>query len=161
MRLTVLYYSRSGNTEKMANAIVHGMGTVENVEARAMPIDKIETDFIESSVGVVLGTPTYLADVAADVKVWLDAAMKYKLAGKLGGAFATADYVHGGGENAIKTILNHMLVLGMLAYSGGGASGKPVIHFGPVALKEDLDSYADTFGIFGQRFAIKAAEVLG
>ena len=53
--------------------------------------------------------------------------MAYGLTGKLGGAFATAEYLHGGAELGIQTILDHMLVLGMMAYSGGGAYGAHLI----------------------------------
>ena len=55
--------------------------------------------------------------MSGEVKLWFEkAARQYGLAGKLGGAFATADYVHGGGEIAIQAILEHMLVYGMVTY---------------------------------------------
>ena len=34
--------------------------------------------------------------------------------GKLGGAFATEQYVHGGAENAIHDLLVFMMVMGMM-----------------------------------------------
>ena len=52
------------------------------------------------------------------MKVWLEGpARKCGLAGKIGGAFATADYLHGGGDLAVQEILKHLMVLGMLAVS--------------------------------------------
>ena len=83
------------------------------------------------------------------------------LAGKLGGAFATADYVHGGGELGIQSILDHMLVLGMLAYSGGGSFGKPVIHLGPVSVNGLSEDFSETFETYGKRMATKAVELFG
>ncbi len=85
--------------------------------------------------------------------------MQYKLAGKLGGAFATADYIHGGADIAIQAILAHFMVLGMLAFSGGGSYGKPVIHFGPVAIKAQLDDFRETFTLYGQRLGRKTADL--
>lgn len=157
--MTVLYYSKTGNTKKMADIIVQGMTSVNGVEAKAFPIDEIDETWIKESKCVVLGTPIYFASMAGAVKVWLEGAMKYGLAGKIGGAFATANYVHGGGDLGIQTILDHMMVMGMLVYSGGGASGKPVIHIGPVAINEDLDDFADTFRSYGQRMASKTVEL--
>ena len=36
--------------------------------------------------------------------------------GKLGGAFATEQYIHGGAENAIHDLLLFMMVMGMMVY---------------------------------------------
>lgn len=160
MKTAVLYHSKSGNTRQMAQAIADGMETVSGVEARAFSIHDMDLEFIKESLCVVVGTPTYLASMSGEMKVWLDGdARKAGLAGKLGGAFATADYLHGGADLAIQGILSHLMVLGMLIYSGGGSCGKPVIHLGPVALKEHLDEAYSIFHLYGQRMAAKAAEL--
>ena len=51
------------------------------------------------------------------------------------------------------------MVLGMLTYSGGGASGKPVIHLGPVAISGHLDESRSTFELYGKRMAKKTLEL--
>ncbi|MGN1317685.1 MAG: flavodoxin family protein, partial [Lachnospirales bacterium] len=107
----------------------------------------------------ILGTPTYMADVSGRVKSFLESLKQYGLAGKLGGAFATADYIHGGGDIAIQTILTHMMVYGMMVYSGGGSCGKPVIHLGPVAIKGYEDELKNVFEIYGQRMAEQTLRV--
>lgn len=51
-------------------------------------------------------------------------------------------------------------------YSGGGACGMPVIHFGPVGVNDNVEKhngmehYKDNFVIFGKRFASKASELM-
>lgn len=160
MKLTVLYDSRSGNTKKMAMYIAEGMRRVDGAEASCWPIDTPDMGFLKESRCVVLGTPTYLASMSGTMKVWLEGpARKCGLAGKIGGAFATADYLHGGGDLAVQEILKHLMVLGMLVFSGGGSYGKPVIHLGPVALKEHLEESAPTFRLYGERMAKKAIEL--
>lgn len=162
MKMTVLYYSKSGNTKQMAQVIVEGMSAVEGVEAKAFSLDEIDENFIKESKCVVIGTPIYLASMANPVKTWLDtASLQYGLAGKIGGAFATADYVHGGAEIGIQSILSHLMVLGMLIYSGGGAYGKPVIHLGPVSLKDAMEETKENFYLYGQRMATKTKELMG
>lgn len=159
-KMSVLYYSKSGNTRRMAQAIADGMESAGDVEARIFPLDAVDEAFVKESCCVVLGTPTYLASMAGAVKSFLDGpSMKLGLAGKLGGAFATADYLHGGADLAIQGILSHLMVLGMLVYSGGGAYGKPIVHLGPVALKEYLEQYEPLFRLYGQRMATKAKEL--
>jgi len=160
MKMTVLYYSKSGNTKKMAEVIAEGMQSVAGVEAKAFSIEEIDEAWATESKCVVLGTPIYMASVCGAVKSWLEGpCKKYGLTGKIGGAFATADYLHGGGELGIRLILDHMLVYGMLTYSGGGSYGKPVIHLGPVALKDHLEESREVFLLYGQRMAAKTAEM--
>lgn len=162
MKMTVLYHSVTGNTKTMAQVIAEGMMTVAGVEAKAFPIENWDAAWVKESKCVVLGTPIYLADLCSAVKVWLDGpALKAGLAGKVGGAFATADYLHGGGDLGIQTILNHMMVLGMLTYSGGGSFGKPVIHLGPVAFHGHLEESKELFRLYGQRMATKTVSLFG
>lgn len=162
MKLSVLYHSKSGNTQRMGEVIVEGMTRVAGVEARAYAIDAIDEAWLQESRAVVIGTPIYLATMSGALKNWFDGpSMKLGLAGKIGGAFATANYLHGGGEIGIQSILSHMMVKGMLTYSGGGACGQPVIHLGPVALGAHLDDARETFLIYGERMATKAVEIFG
>lgn len=160
MKMSVLYYTRTGHTRQMAECIVRGMAEQPGVGARAFSIDQADEDFVRDSRCVILGTPTYFASTAAEVKTWLDtASKKLGLAGKLGGAFATEDYLHGGGDLAIQSILVHMMVLGMLVYSGGGSFGPPVIHLGPAALGGHAEEYEELFRLYGSRMASKALEL--
>lgn len=159
MKATVLYHSKSGNTQKMAEIIIQGMMSMEGVEAKAFSIDDIDSVWLKESSCVVLGTPTYYADVSGTIKNFLETCGKYGLAGKLGGAFATADYVYGGGDIALQTILTHMMFFGMLTYSGGCAYGNPPIHLGPVAVNGHFEEIKETFYLYGQRMASKAKEL--
>ncbi|MCD7867473.1 MAG: flavodoxin domain-containing protein [Clostridiales bacterium] len=165
MKMSVIYYSATTNTSRMAGIIADGMNSVSGVEARAFSIDATDDDFIRESKCIVMGCPTYAADIPAAFHTWLErSADKLALPGKLGGAFATAQYIHGGDEFVIRTILDHMMVMGMLTYSAGGSKGKPVIHLGPVAIAtagdtEALRPFDETFRIYGQRMAEKAVEL--
>lgn len=161
MKCSVVYHSRSGNTKAMAETVAQGMRQVEGVEVRVFSIDAVEEDWLRESVCLVAGSPTYYASISGEMKLFLESLGKYGVAGKLGGAFATANYIHGGAELAMQTILDHMLVYGMLVYSGGGAQGKPVIHLGPQAVAGRLEETEETFRLYGQRMAAKAAELFG
>lgn len=161
MKMSVVYFSKSGNTKQMAEQIVQGMTSVEGVQAKAMSIENIDEAWIKESGGVIFGTPTYYADMSGAVKVFLEKCGQYGLAGKIGGAFATADYIHGGGEMAIQNILTHLMVFGMMVYSGGGSYGKPVIHLGPVAITGNYEAFYETFKQYGSRMATKTKELLG
>lgn len=161
MKATIAYYSRGGRTKAMAQRIADGMNSVAGVEARIFSIEEIDLDYLATSDVFLIGTPVYYASTTWQIKKWFDESRNIALAGKLGGAFATADYAQGGAANAITMILTHMMVKGMLVYSGGGAYGKPIIHQGPVALKDTLEADQEMFPIYGKRMAEKALELFG
>lgn len=141
---------------------MQGINSVEGAEGKAFSIAEVNEEFVKESKCVILGTPVYYASMSGEVKMWFEkSARSLQLAGKLGGAFATADYVHGGGETGIQGILDHMLVYGMLTYSGGGSYGVPVIHLGPVAIKKDIEQYTALFTTYGKRMATKTVELFG
>ena len=168
MKLAVIADSKTGNTRQAADWIVQGMNRVENAEAKAFTIPEVDQGFVKEASGVVIGSPSYAAQMTPDLHAWLQGCTReLGLAGKLGGAFATEQFTHGGGETVIQSILTIEMVKGMLCYSGGGAWGMPVIHLGPVGVNNNkekhngMEHYKDNFILFGERFAKKAAEIFG
>ena len=89
LRLLILYYSQTGNTEKMARAIEEGAKSVAgvNVELKyfARPEDLAEAD------GLILGMPTYHHDMGIEMKRLLEevAVKGISLKGKVGAAFGS------------------------------------------------------------------------
>jgi NAD(P)H dehydrogenase (quinone) len=118
-------------------------------------------DWMTESKTVIIGTPTYYTDAAADTTAFLETLGKYGVAGKLGGAFATAQYAWGGNEMAMMNIIMHEMFFGMLVYSGGGAAGNPPIHIGPIKIGSadyDWDALAVDYG---KRMAAETIKLFG
>ena len=166
MKIAVIYDSKTGNTKQAAKWIVEGMDQTEGVEAQTFSIQEMDEVFVKEACGIVVGSPSYAALMTPDMHAWLlSYAGKLGFAGKLGGAFATEQFTHGGGETVIQSILTIEMVNGMLCYSGGGACGMPVIHLGPVGVNGNVEKhnamelYKDNFVIYGKRFASKAKEL--
>ena len=152
MKAAIVFDSRTHTTEKAAGFIAEGLKSIDDIEARCFSIDEADFEYHQQSQLVIFGSPTYMASVTAKMKSWLESnAGKLKLAGKLGGAYATEQYIHGGAENAIQEMLVFMMVMGMMTYSGGSACGKPVIHLGPVGMSQDIESFKELFVTYGQR----------
>ncbi len=164
MKASVIYHSVTGNTKKMGERIVKGMNSAEGVEARAFPIEDVDVEFARESRCIVFGSPIYVAHISSQMMEYLiKGAGKLGLAGKLTGAYTTAQYVHGGGDLGIREMLDHCMTMGALVYSGGGSFGAPVIHLGPVGIDNtmDIDQFAENFEIYGKRMAAKAVEIFG
>ncbi len=166
MKLAVIYDSKTGNTKQAAEWIVEGMKSVEGVEAVAYSISNVDEEYVKEAKGIVAGSPSYAAAMTPAMHAWLlENGGKLGFGGKLGGAFATVQYTHGGGEAVLQNILTIEMVNGMLCYSSGGACGSPYIHLGPIGVNDNkekhngLQYYKDYFTIYGKRFADKAVEI--
>lgn len=164
MKIAIVYFSETGNTEKVATWIAAGSESVDNTEVRLFNIkdnNDPDKDYITVCDAVIFGTPTYYANMCWQMKRWLDTcAVKYKLGGKIGSAFATENNPNGGGaELAIMTLYNHLLVYGMLVYSSGVEYGRPPIHIGPTVVSSRLEEHEDCCKRFGKHIAMKGHEL--
>lgn len=161
MKLSIIYDTKTGNTAKVAEFIIEGAQSIDGVEAKAFNIDTIDEAFVKESSALIVGSPTYNGYLSGRMKMWLEAGpAKLNVAGKLAGAYATAAFIHGGGDLAIQCILTHLMVDGMMAYSSGQSKGMPVIHLGPVAISPNVDEYAKLFKIYGKRMAEQALKAV-
>ena len=163
MKISIVYYSETGTTEQVARWIAEGTNSVANTETRLFNLAENDTpdrEFIESSDAVIFGTPTYVANMCWQMKKFFDTRLDYRLAGKIGSAFSTEGSPHGGGgELAIMTIINHLLVKGMLIYSSGAGCGRPFIHIGPTVVQSQIREREEISRLFGQRIAQKVHEL--
>ena len=159
MKISILYSSKTGKTEKVAKLIEEGVKRIQGIEVKAMNLNEIDKEFIDASKGIIFGTPTYYANMSWEMKKWIDESSSFNLEGKLGAAFSTANSIAGGSDIALLAILNHLMVKGMLVYSGGVAFGKPKTHLGYVHINEIIENEDENARIFGERIAKKVSQI--
>ena len=160
MKISIVYHSESGNTKKLADIISEGATLGGKVDVKVMSIDEIDPSFVEGSDAVIVGCPIHRGSFSWQMKKWIGTT-KLKLAGKIGSVFVTEGYVGGGADMAEMGLLAHLLVMGMLIYSGGTSWGQPFTHFGAVAVGEGDESQKERARLFGERIARKALELFG
>lgn len=116
MEILVLYYSKTGNTKKLAEAIARGVEEVEGVKANLKSTNEVtKEDFLNAS-GVIAGSPVYFGVMAADLKRVFDefVSIRKKMENKIGAAFATSGDPTGGKETTMMSIIQTMLIYGMI-----------------------------------------------
>jgi flavorubredoxin len=88
-KILVLYYSRTGNTEKMAKAVEEGAKTVQGAEVELTYYASPET--LSNFDAIMIGIPTYHHDMTMDMKALFEeaAAKSVALKGKVGAAFGS------------------------------------------------------------------------
>jgi NAD(P)H dehydrogenase (quinone) len=129
-RVLVMYYSRTGNTEKMAGYVVAGVRD-GGVEAVLKSAEETKASELLEYDGIIIGSPTYYGSMAWEVKKLLDESVAHHgaLDGKVGAAFSSAANIGGGNETTVLSILHAMLIHGMLVQ--GDAEGD---HYGRVSI---------------------------
>ena len=149
VKILIVYYSRSGNTKKMAYLIQQGVMDAD-VDVDTKNVKDVTIDDLPRYDGIIIGSPTYYGGMASQVKDLLDKSIKYhgKLQDKVGGAFSSSANIGGGNETTVLDILQALLIHGMIVC--GDSSGD---HYGPVAI-EKPDKRSEKICIrYGKRVA--------
>ena len=71
MRIAIVYHSETGNTQKMAELIREGCGSVDGVEAKTMAVDNVDEAFLAEARAAFLAqlAKTTLHDLARTRKL--------------------------------------------------------------------------------------------
>ncbi len=89
LKVLVLYYSQTGNTEKMAKAVAEGVQAFQGTEAELNYYVAPET--LGSFDAIIVGAPTYHHNMTIDMKKLFEetATKGINLKGKIGAAFGS------------------------------------------------------------------------
>ena len=141
-KILIIFYSKNGSTQKMAEKIARGVQSSENAEPiiRTVPeIDKITKEELANEEGVlyatnadldecdglIIGSPTHFGNMAAPMKNFLDGTTSEwfngTLSGKPAGVFTSTSSIHGGQETTLITmmipLLHHGMIISGIPYS--------------------------------------------
>ena len=127
-RLLIAYYSGTGNTRRMAEAIGKGAERL-GVMVEVKRVEECSLSDLAGADGIVMGSSTYFSNVAWQVKKLIDESIalyrrERQLMGKVGGCF-TSSGTHRDGKDCIRMLelalgLHHRLrmVPGIIRASG-------------------------------------------
>jgi NAD(P)H dehydrogenase (quinone) len=114
MQILILYFSKGGNTRKLAGIIAQGVEEVEGAKAIVKSTGEVTKDDFVDSAGIIAGSPVYFGVMAADLKRVFDefVGVRKKMEGKVGAAFATSGDASGGKETTMMSIMQALLIYG-------------------------------------------------
>jgi NAD(P)H dehydrogenase (quinone) len=115
-KVLITYFSASGNTRKMAVAVAGGARAVSGTEVLLKRVEETSLDNLKAADAIVIGSPTYYGLLAYEVKKLLDESVRVhgSLEGKVGAAFTSSGGSCTGAETTVISILQAMLVHGMI-----------------------------------------------
>ncbi|NKB46364.1 MAG: NAD(P)H:quinone oxidoreductase [Legionellales bacterium] len=135
--ILILYYSRYGATQQMAQFVARGVNQITGMEARLRTVAPVSTtceatepavpdsgapyatiDDLAHCSGLLLGSPTRFGNMAAPLKYFWDGTsglwMSGALAGKPAGVFTSTASMHGGQETTLMSMMLPLLHHGMV-----------------------------------------------
>jgi len=113
----LLFDSRGGLTEQLAEAIAEGVRSVEGVELRYRRLDDAQIDELKECDALIVGSPNW-SGVTGKLKAWFDFTGDLwetgELAGKVGAAFTASWSRSAGTEATLLQLLHLLLAHGMI-----------------------------------------------
>jgi len=116
MKVLVLYFSKGGNTRRLAEAVAEGVNAVEGVNAIFKTTEDVTKDDFVESAGIIAGSPVYFGSMAAELKKVFDdfVSVRKQMEGKVGAAFTTSGDPTGGKETTLMSIIQCLMIYGMI-----------------------------------------------
>ncbi|MEJ2629595.1 MAG: NAD(P)H-dependent oxidoreductase, partial [bacterium] len=137
MQILLMYYSRTGRTKKLAEEIARGIDEVDGIDYNLKSASEVTKEDFLNSQGIIAGSPVYFGTMAAELKDVFDRCIstRKQMENKVGAAFATSNHPTGGKETTLMSIIQALLIYGMIVVGDPmDASG----HYG-VAFSGPLD----------------------
>ena len=112
VKVLIIYYSKTGNTQAMAEGVKEGVDSVGGATAILKAVNRVTTNDVDSADGIILGSPTYWGNISYPIKHFLDNTGFW--GGKVGGAFSTGGMRNGGKENVVISLMMALLMKGVI-----------------------------------------------
>lgn len=122
-RVSVVFHSGYGHTERQAAAVAEGANAIDGVEAELIPVADLETDApawerLDASDAIIFGSPTYMGSASAELKKVMELSsgrwQEQRWADKLAAGFTNSGSQNGDKQNTLLQIVTFAAQHGML-----------------------------------------------
>lgn len=110
--ISIIYHSQYGHTKKQAEAVAQGAQSVPGITVHLIPVEDVDQhwDTLHASKGIIFGCPTYMGNVSAGFKVFMEKTSKFFNTQQWKNKLA-AGFVNSGAVNGDKTAVLIQLAL--------------------------------------------------
>ena len=154
-KVLIVYDSRSGNTKKMAHAIAES-AKKKNANVNVKRVEETSIKDLLDHDAIIMGSPTYYGVMSGRLKELIDQSVEVhgKLEGKVGAAFTSSGGTATGAETTLLSIIQAMLVHGMIVQ--GTSTNK---HYGVAAVGSPDERDLEDCQELGERVATLAKKL--
>lgn len=119
-KILIVYHSETGNTEMMAQSVAEGAGSVDGVQVLMKQSAEVTENDLKNADAIIVGSPVYNAAISPEISRFISSwpFEGAPLKDKIGAAFVTAGGISAGEELAQTSILQSMLIFGMIVVGG-------------------------------------------
>lgn len=118
-KVLVVYYSATGHTALMADAVAAGARSEPGSDVRLLSVDQVSHDDVTWADALIVGSPVHSANISVPIAEFLNSLpFDGHMRDKVGAAFVTAGGMSAGEEAAQLAILRAMLVYNMIVVGG-------------------------------------------
>jgi multimeric flavodoxin WrbA len=119
-QIAIVYHSGFGHTKVMAERVKAGAESIPGTQARLIPVEEIDAHWadLEAADAIVFGSPTYMGNVSAPFKAFMDASSKpwyeRKWQDKLATGFTISGSPSGDKLNTLQSLMIFAMQHGMV-----------------------------------------------
>ena len=122
-RVSVVFHSGYGHTERQAAAVAEGAGAVDGVECQLVPVADLEADAaawdqLDQSDAIIFGCPTYMGSASAELKKVMELSsgrwQEQRWADKLAAGFTNSGSQNGDKQNTLFQLVTFAAQHGMV-----------------------------------------------
>ena len=124
-KLIVIYFSGYGHTKLQAEAVQRGAASVDGMEAELLTTDQAtqRLDELDNADALIFGCPTYMGNIAAEMKKFMEVAVKKWFSqswkDKIAGAFTNSASFSGDKLNTLMGLFINAMQHGMIFVGTG------------------------------------------
>ncbi len=129
VKVAIVYHSGYGHTKVQAEAVRDGANTVEAVDTDLISVDEIQGNFdrVADADAIVFGSPTYMGNVSAQFKAFMDESsgtwMQQGWKDKVAAGFTNSSSQNGDKQNTLMSLSVFAAQHGMIWVGLGQAPG--------------------------------------
>ena len=147
VRVLVAYHSKSGNTQKMAEALADGVREVDGAKVSVKRIEDVTKSDLEKADGLAVGSPVYMGDVAPQIRsAFIQWSTDFGfwdsrgLQDKAGAVFATGAFPSNGKEFTMLSMAQSLAQFGVVLVTPYGTMGASATTYKPDAGVDDVEA---------------------
>ncbi|MCH7396680.1 flavodoxin family protein [Belliella sp. DSM 107340] len=153
--ILIAYYSETGKTQSMAEAVANGVNEIGEVDFILKPISEVKTEELLNASAIILGSPVYNGNVAPQMQEFINSwpFEGRPLTDKIGAVFVTGGGFSIGEEAVLMSMIRSMMIHGLIIVGGDSVESA----FGASAITGEGDFAEKEV----QEIFLKKAEGLG
>ena len=120
VNILIVFDTKVGKTESFSKKVYEGVNSVEGVSVQLKSVENVDLNDVVNTDAIIIGSPVYNANPSPKILDFISEwpIEKQIMKNKIGAVFVTAGGISAGEELAQMSIIQSMMVFGMIIVGG-------------------------------------------